>query len=61
MGLFCMRIDVRAIYIGNITKMSPKNQVTEWSVATSEHSTANPRIIDVRYHDFNGFPVVDWY
>jgi hypothetical protein len=23
--------------------------------------TANPRMIDVRYHDFNGFPAVNWY
>ncbi len=23
--------------------------------------TANPRIIDVSYHDFHGFPVVNWY
>ncbi len=32
----------------------------------SEHEhidigTANLKIIDVRYHDFNGFPVVNWY
>ncbi len=23
--------------------------------------TANLKIIDARYHDFNGFPVVNWY
>jgi hypothetical protein len=23
--------------------------------------TADPKIIDVRYHDFNGVPVVNWY
>jgi hypothetical protein len=23
--------------------------------------TANLKIIDARYHDFNGFPVVDWH
>ncbi len=25
------------------------------------HTTANLKIIDVRYRDFNGFPVVNWY
>ncbi len=28
---------------------------------TSQVLTANLKIIDVRYHDFNGFPVVNWY
>ncbi len=25
------------------------------------YCTANPIIIDVRYHDFNAFPVGNWY
>ncbi len=46
-------------YINSFTCQIIKLYVRE--ITCIKKITANPIIIDVRYHDCNGFPVVNWY
>jgi hypothetical protein len=51
----------RTIMNAHMKKKVYTMQMTCMSRAARERTTANLIIIDARYHDFNGFPVVNWY
>jgi hypothetical protein len=55
---FCVQNSTYLVVLGFRCK---KRDEIELARETNAHSTANPKILDVRYRDFNVFPVVNWF